>query len=190
MTTSDEFDAHDAAILRLATDELRALLLDILEPCSYPFGTAIVREGEPSGEVHILLSGRVRSVRVGDDGEEFTVLTLGPGESFGERAVVTGGPSAETIRASSEVKTLKLDGRVFRALLTILPELRNDVDAELRRPRRARSARAALTLRHCFRRVTDRCWSRRWSPCVSARTRSWSTRATRQAGCGWLWKAD
>ena len=64
------------------------------------------------------------------NGEEVSVATLGPGEYFGEIALLTGVRRDASIRTLSPVDVLVMDGGDFKALAassTILGEALDDV---------------------------------------------------------------
>ena len=52
-----------------------------------------------------------------DVGDQFAQSTLGSGEYFGERALITGEPRAATITAQSKVLLMALDRDAFNSLL-------------------------------------------------------------------------
>ncbi len=64
---------------------------------SYPPGTALCREGEPADTFYLITNGRVAVTRdlKGTD-QDFLLALLGPGQYFGEMAVITEEPRACT----------------------------------------------------------------------------------------------
>ncbi len=80
-------------------------------------------QGDPSDSVFVLRSGRVRLSRVTDDGREFILGFMKPGELFGELALVDDAPRealAEAVEASEATVVRKEE---FEALLTRRPAL-------------------------------------------------------------------
>jgi MFS family permease len=71
-------------------------------------GTEIVRAGEPGDRFYVLVDGEVAVERT----------TLGPGESFGEIALLRGTPRTATVRALTDVEALAVEGAVFVAAVT------------------------------------------------------------------------
>lgn len=69
---------------------------------------AIFREGDPGDSVHLLDRGHVAIRVTTPDGEVATVRVLGPGELFGELAVLDPGPRMATTVALDAVETLSL----------------------------------------------------------------------------------
>ena len=81
-------------------------------------GTVIAREGERGIGLFMILEGQCR-VTIG--GKEKS--TLGPGEFFGEIALIDGGPRTATVTALTDVKLLGITEWVFRGLLLEYPSI-------------------------------------------------------------------
>jgi len=67
--------------------------------------TAIVRQGQPGDSMFFIAEGEVE-VRAGA-----TRIKLGPGQFFGEAALITGGPRNATVVAAAPTRLLRLDVR-------------------------------------------------------------------------------
>ncbi|HEY8369139.1 MAG TPA: Crp/Fnr family transcriptional regulator [Thermodesulfobacteriota bacterium] len=80
-------------------------------------------QGDPGDSVFVLRSGRVRVSRITNDGREFTLAYLKPGEPFGELALVDGAPRETVAEAveDSEVTVVRVDD--LEALLAERPAL-------------------------------------------------------------------
>lgn len=75
---------------------------------TYEPGAIIIREGDMGDTAYLIVSGECKALRgVGDDEE--TLATMGPGDVFGELALVLDEPRAATVRASDAVTVLVLD---------------------------------------------------------------------------------
>jgi CRP-like cAMP-binding protein len=114
-------------MLRKKSDQLNALrnvslfssmsdrdLKSVLDGCReevYSDGQAIVREGTPGGPFFLLLEGQAKMVIGGK-----TRKTLGPGDYFGEIAMIDKGPRTATIVAAGNVKALAIASWDFLAL--------------------------------------------------------------------------
>src|SRR5262245_41624047 len=108
---------RDLRLLEFMAPDVRRLVASSFRPVSYPFGGVVVREGEPADAFYVISSGTARALKSGDDGEEVALGTLGPGDAFGELALVEDTTRAATVRASSELVVLRLDRSIFNALL-------------------------------------------------------------------------
>jgi HlyB family type I secretion system ABC transporter len=121
---------NGAAILGFLPRELRTRLAERLVRVSYPFGSVIVREGEPADAFYVLVSGRARVVKRADTGDEVSLNSLRSGDSFGEMALLERTTRMATVRASSDVEVVRLDRADFDTLLETTPELKRYFEQE------------------------------------------------------------
>ena len=124
---------RDLPLLQLMPDETRRLVEDSFVPASFPFGTEIVKEGDPADAFYVLVSGNARAVKRGEHGEEVPLNVMGPGDAFGEVALLEDTTRTATVRASSEVEALRLDRSVLQALVRNHPEIRGYLELHARR---------------------------------------------------------
>ena len=83
-----------------------------------PAGTKLTQEGRVGYEFYVILDGKVSVSR---DGRE--VNTLGPGDAFGELALLDRAPRNATVEAVTEVDALVMGQREFTAALDVVPTL-------------------------------------------------------------------
>ncbi len=81
-------------------------------------GRMVVREGDEGDALFVLLSGSATVERGGK-----LVAELGPGDYFGELALLDPAPRAATVVATSDSEMAVLGLRMFRVLLRDLPPL-------------------------------------------------------------------
>jgi cAMP-dependent protein kinase regulator len=100
---------------------LRPLRVDALEqasaallPVEVPAGADVVRQGDPHAQRWFLVEDGMADVLL--DG--WHVATLGPGSSFGEKALLRSVPRAATVRARTPLRLLALDRLPFLAAVT------------------------------------------------------------------------
>jgi hypothetical protein len=79
-------------------------------------GSVIVRQGAPAEKFFIIEEGEVELVRE-DDGKTETVATLGPGQFFGDVAILREGARGATARAVGQTKLLAMERDQFRDLV-------------------------------------------------------------------------
>ena len=91
-------------------------LAKALSPVRIDAGSAVFRESESGDRFYVIRAGTAE-VEIGDR----HVRTLGPGESFGEIALVRDVPRTATVRARTDLDLLALDREVFVATLTHHP---------------------------------------------------------------------
>lgn len=81
-------------------------------------GKVLIRQGELGDDLMVLVKGLVVVER---DGEN--VNKLGPGEFFGEIALIERGPRTATVTAETPCRLLVLNHRSFHALMEEFPEV-------------------------------------------------------------------
>ncbi len=135
MTEAPSTDALDRfpLLAGLGEDE-RAAVRACLEPRHASPGEVLVRQGEPSEGLWLVLSGQVSVVLEGDP--EHEVAVLGPRTFFGEMSLVAAGPARATVRAVTDAELAVLPASRAAALDTF-PELRDALEDTARRRRAA-----------------------------------------------------
>lgn len=83
---------------------------------SFPAGQVLFREGDPGREMFVIQAGRVRISKVFPSGER-TLAVIGPGEFFGEMAILNGKPRTATATTLEPLDALVIDGRTFEAMV-------------------------------------------------------------------------
>ena len=86
-------------------------------------GELIVEEGRTGNGLYAIISGNVEAVKALGTGQERTVNRLGPGEVFGEMALLGEWPRTATVRAIDEVECLGIDRWVFLTQLERHPQM-------------------------------------------------------------------
>ena len=81
-------------------------------------GHVVVREGSGAHALHVIVSGEAE---VSVDGAQIAVL--GPGDHFGEIALLDGGTRTATVTAASELRVLAIDAVSFLRLVRSDPIL-------------------------------------------------------------------
>jgi CRP-like cAMP-binding protein len=79
-------------------------------------GTEIVTQGTPGHEFYLVVSGQATVRRNGRK-----VATLGPGQYFGELALLDRGPRSATVTAETEVELAIISQREFLGVLNQVP---------------------------------------------------------------------
>ena len=86
-------------------------------------GDVIVRQGDPGDSVYALIDGIAEAWLEDPSQRPVLLRTMGSGQLFGETAVLYRGPRSATIKAKTELMTIKLPGSVFIELLRSTPEV-------------------------------------------------------------------
>jgi nitrite reductase/ring-hydroxylating ferredoxin subunit len=90
---------------------------------TFKAGDLIVEEGRTGNGAYVVLSGKVEVVRGLAGGNPRTLTTLGPGEPFGEMALLGDWPRTASVRAVEESECLGMDRWIFLAHLSKEPRL-------------------------------------------------------------------
>ena len=97
-------------------------IASIVDEIDLPAGKTLIREGE-SGKEFVVLAQGIADVEQGGK----RVNTLGPGDYFGEIALVTGQRRTATVTTRSPARALVLTAPAFRSLLSRAPRIKSSV---------------------------------------------------------------
>lgn len=81
-------------------------------------GVDLTRQGDAGDAFYVIIDGRAR---VSVDGE--LAGTLGPGQYFGELALLDGEPRSATVTSETDLEVAVLGLRMFRTLLREFPDI-------------------------------------------------------------------
>src|SRR5512147_1668597 len=84
---------------------------------SYTPGVVLCREDHIEDRFYMILEGEVEVTKVINNTEARLLQTLGPGDFFGEMALIHNAPRAATVIAKSDLTTLELDKAAFNRVL-------------------------------------------------------------------------
>jgi len=90
---------------------------DALTTVSFPAGERIINKGDKGEVFYILRDGTVKVTDIGFGDSQYVDQHLGPGEWFGERALLTGEPRNGNVISTSACSTLCLSRDTFEKTL-------------------------------------------------------------------------
>jgi CRP-like cAMP-binding protein len=105
----------------LSRNELIALA-KLTEDLEVDEGKVLTREGESGSEFFVIIDGEVGVMK---DGQE--IRTMGPGDFFGEIALLEDRPRTATVTAKTPLRFFVLTRQAFRSMLAHQPELERKV---------------------------------------------------------------
>jgi CRP/FNR family transcriptional regulator, cyclic AMP receptor protein len=85
-------------------------------------GEVIFHQGDAGDTLHLVQSGRIKVVLPAESGDEVLLAILGPGNCFGELALLDGESRSATVVAIEPVETLTLGRSDFMAFVRANPE--------------------------------------------------------------------
>jgi CRP-like cAMP-binding protein len=112
-------DVPDDDLLKVAT---------FAELESHPDGAAVVREGGYANDFYAIEDGTAEVER-----DDQHLADLGPGDVFGEQALLEGEQRSATVRATSPLRVIKIShwelDKMKRDMPAVVDELRRQVEA-------------------------------------------------------------
>jgi CRP/FNR family cyclic AMP-dependent transcriptional regulator len=94
----------------------------VLRPRRYARDAPVFYQEDPGEELHLVVQGHLKVVVPTEAGEEAVLTVVGPGDLFGEMALLDGQPRSATVVALEPVETYALRRQDFLALLRNSPE--------------------------------------------------------------------
>ncbi len=133
MTESDNReDLLKSTIFRHMEPEKLDVIAHAVENRVVPENGIIFQVGDSADSFYIIGSGRVRVFVKSDKGFERELSILGPGDSFGEVALLTGETRSANVSALEETRLLVLPKDVFERILEEHPEISRTFMKEMR----------------------------------------------------------
>ncbi len=128
----------------LDSEELTAIAR-ILRVRKVPRGQLILTQDEPGSVAFVIADGTVDVLLESDDGRQFIVAQLGPGDHFGEMALLDAEPRSASVQATSDAELFVIRRDEFLAELLHYPQIMLRMLVALsRRLRRADAQVASL----------------------------------------------
>jgi CRP/FNR family cyclic AMP-dependent transcriptional regulator len=108
---------RDIGLFGGISDAGLTVLADELPQVSVNPGTLVVSEGDLSNEMFIVIAGELEVVKRALDGSNVRVAMLGPGDWFGEMAVLNVQPRSASVRALAPSLLLSMGAEQVERLL-------------------------------------------------------------------------
>jgi len=105
----------------------------VVKPLVVPRDTTIIKEGDPGDCLYIIRSGNVRIARRNPDGMRLDISIKGPGETFGEMALITGEPRSADVETLGETHLMVLSKDDYDRIVRDFPDLSRVFAREMRR---------------------------------------------------------
>ncbi len=100
----------------LPPDELEELATT-MQRRTYRRGEVVFHQGDRGESLHVICQGRLKIVLPGASGAEVVLTILGPGDLFGDLALLDGGPRSASVVTLEPVETAVLSREDFRRLV-------------------------------------------------------------------------
>jgi CRP/FNR family transcriptional regulator, cyclic AMP receptor protein len=122
-------------------------------PRSFPKGVRVLREGDATDACYIVRTGDLRVTREHPDGRAIALATLGPGDIFGELAMLDGGTRSASVETLTDSELLALPASDVRRVIAEHGEIAAKLIVALTRRLRETNERVA---RQSFQTVPSR----------------------------------
>jgi CRP/FNR family cyclic AMP-dependent transcriptional regulator len=136
----------------LSPDELERVA-SVAVPRSFPRAVRVLREGDSTDACYIVRTGDLRVTREHPDGRAIALATLGPGDIFGELAMLDGGTRSASVETLSDSELLALPASDMRRVIAAHGEIAAKLIVALTRRLRETNERVA---RQSFQTVPSR----------------------------------
>ena len=110
--------------VRSLPDDTRLRILDRFKEEEFTFGETMVKQGDPADSFYLIVSGKARVLAISENGSEIPLRTIGPGDCFGELALLKSGKRSKSVRASDHVHVLSLSAQDFNEIIAQNSEVR------------------------------------------------------------------
>lgn len=99
-------------LFEACTDKQLEFIVTRVEDLDFAAGRTLCQEGQSGGDFFVVLSGKADVKRAGKP-----VRTMGPGDFFGEIALIDQGPRSATVVATTPMRCLVLGPSQFQDVL-------------------------------------------------------------------------
>ena len=99
------------------SDHQLAALLPAVQHRRYPRGSYVMRAGEETDALYIILAGRAKVLIPDDDGNEVILSIIGPNEFFGEMGLLDDQPRSASVETLEPCEMLRITRGAFLACL-------------------------------------------------------------------------
>ncbi|TLM69340.1 MAG: cyclic nucleotide-binding domain-containing protein [Deltaproteobacteria bacterium] len=124
MINASAFDGiRGSVMLQGMTDADFSRLAEFCEDRQMAEGTTVFIENMPGESLFLIRRGTIRISKMFAEGDEKTLVVLGPEDIFGEMAVIDGLPRSATARVAEDAELISLKKKDFEALCQADPGL-------------------------------------------------------------------
>jgi len=136
----------------LSPEELEHVAQTVV-PRHFAAGEVVFKEGDEGSTCYVVRSGRMRAVRGNPDGRTITLAHFGPGDIFGEMAMLDGERRSATVESVEDTDAIAILSADMHRLLREYPDISVKLIAALARRLRETNERLA---RQSFQTVQSR----------------------------------
>jgi len=90
---------------------------------SYPANSILINEGDDTDSLYVVMEGEVKAYASDENGKEVILNMLGPGEYFGELALVDSEPRSASVKTMEPTKVMVIGKHDFKKALAENPDM-------------------------------------------------------------------
>ena len=144
---------HRVPVFSALTPDELARVAQVVVPRRFEAGEIVFKEGDEGSTCYVVRSGRARAVREHADGRSITLAHFGPGDIFGEMAMLDGERRSATVESIEGTEAIAILSADMHRLLREYPDISVKLIAALGRRLRETNERLA---RQSFQTVQSR----------------------------------
>jgi CRP/FNR family transcriptional regulator, cyclic AMP receptor protein len=144
---------HRVPVFSTLSPEELEHVAQVAMPRRFQAGEIVFKEGDEGSTCYVVRSGRARAVREHPDGRSITLAHFGPGDIFGEMAMLDGDRRSATVESIDETDAIAILSTDMHRLLREYPDISVKLIAALGRRLRDTNERLA---RQSFQTVQSR----------------------------------
>ncbi|MGR8934566.1 MAG: Crp/Fnr family transcriptional regulator [Gammaproteobacteria bacterium] len=114
---------ENIALFAFLSPEAREKLASGTHTLSFSRGSLLVSQGEISDSLYMVLSGKLKVFNSNEDGREVLLNYLGPGDAFGELALLDGEPRSASVMSMENSRVALLSRQFFLQCLRQNPDI-------------------------------------------------------------------
>jgi CRP/FNR family transcriptional regulator len=144
---------HRVPVFSTLTPDELARVAQVVVPRRFEAGEIVFKEGDEGSTCYVVRSGRARAVREHPDGRSITLAQFGPGDIFGEMAMLDGERRSATVESIEGTDAIAILSADMHRLIREYPDISVKLIAALGRRLRETNERLA---RQSFQTVQSR----------------------------------
>ncbi len=99
------------------------ILAALLEKREYPEGENVIQCNDPGNALFIIVEGRAKVILTDEEGNDFLLDELGPGQFFGEISLIDGKARSTDVFSATPLTVLRLKRRDFQDIMHRCPSI-------------------------------------------------------------------
>lgn len=114
---------QSSELFKVLDEEALTKVSEMVERVSVKAGREIVREGQPSDKLFLIVNGIAAVKKLAESDSEKVLAYLMPGNTFGEVGILEGKPRSATVSALTKAELIQIPSYIFEDLLMKFPKL-------------------------------------------------------------------